>query len=260
MKLHCIDKYMFLNNFLEESSELKIGKIKISDLVSRYSTPLYVYDASLIEKAYGVVNNTFDQFEVFYSIKANSSLAICKLLKEIGAGAEVASGGELQLALFLGFPSNKIVFAGPAKTNNELLLAIRSDICSINVESFEELLRIERIAKEENKKVNVCLRINTKASNVDANEVMVGDKSKFGIEENLIYEKMSHLSLEYAKIVGIHLYTGSQILSETLIISNLKKALSLSDKLSKEKWFDLKLIDFGGGLEFLITRMKKIWI
>jgi diaminopimelate decarboxylase len=247
VQIHNFQRYTMLHGFSQEGSELQIGPWSASQLTRRYGTPLYVYDGAIIEEAYHLVERAFPQFEVFYSIKANPSLAICTLLRHLGSGAELASGGELHLASVAGFEPHKIVFAGPAKTDEELALAIRTGIASVNVESFSELKRLELIAKSEHKRVNACLRINTRESSVSTPEIMVGGPSKFGIDEELVFEELGNLDFKYVNIIGIHVYTASQILDVGSVISNLNRTLELASTCSRWEGFRLRFIVFGGG-------------
>jgi diaminopimelate decarboxylase len=213
-----------------------------------YGTPLYVYDAAMLVDNYRIVCQALPQFEVFYALKANPSLALCTLFHKQGAGAELASGGELKLALKADFPPAKIVFAGPAKTDIELAQAVEAGIASVNVESFAELARLEAVARRMGKRVNASLRINTKQSDVATPEVMVGAASRFGIDEEKVLDELDRLQgLDYVHLSGIHVYTASQILEVEAVIRNLIRTLTFASTLAEQTAIPLARIVFGGG-------------
>ena len=236
-----------LGYFKQKGSVMILGGLKVSKIVSRYLTPIYIYDYDLICDSYRVARNMCPQFDIFYSLKANPNITICKVLKDLGAGAEVSSAGELEIAEHVGFSSNKIILSGPAKTEDELRTAIEHNIYSISVESFEELRYIDSIARKIRKRAKVTLRINLRSENIKVKEVMVGSNSKFGISEDLIIENLRKISLDFVDIIGIHVYIASQILDEETIADNLKKTLFYASRLLKRKLLSCEVIDFGGG-------------
>jgi diaminopimelate decarboxylase len=103
---------------------LVVGGKPITEIAGEFGTPLFVYDGDMVRERYESVKEAFPSFEVFYSLKANPSLGLIGLLRTLGAGAEIASGGELFLAKEVGFDPLDIVFAGPGKTDRELEEAI----------------------------------------------------------------------------------------------------------------------------------------
>jgi diaminopimelate decarboxylase len=246
MKYHNLKKYTCLNHFSQSDSTLHIGGISIADVLKAYDTPLYVYDFSSIQHNYNLLLENFPQFDIFFSIKANPSLAICSFLSQLKCGAELASDGELSIALKAGFQPENIVFAGPAKTDGELTYAINAGIASVNVESFGELERLNDIAKRLGKSVDVCLRVNTKLSEVTTKEVMAGGSSRFGIDEEKIFERLDPLNYDYINFVGIHVYTASGILDVDAILRNFERTLRVASRL-RESGFPIEIVDVGGG-------------
>ncbi len=248
MASHNLHRYTALRDFSQVDAELQIGGLPVSRLVEMYGTPLYVYDAAMLVENYRIVCQALPQFEVFYALKANPSLALCALFHKQGAGAELASGGELKLALKAGFPPAKIVFAGPAKTDAELAQVVEAGIASVNVESFAELARLEAVAQKLGKRVNVSLRINTKQSDVSTPEVMVGAASRFGIDEEKVLDELDRLQgLDYVHLSGIHVYTASQILEVEAVIRNLVRTLTFASTLVEQTAIPMARIVFGGG-------------
>ena len=136
--------------FDEKDGKLKIGEFEASEIVRRHGSPIYVYDVSLIKQIYQNLRSGLkDTTDIFYSLKANPSLAMCGLFSDLGAGAEIGSIGELELARKAGFARQRIVFAGPGKSEDELRAAIQSGILSVNVESMTEIEDIAEICKRE---------------------------------------------------------------------------------------------------------------
>ncbi|MCK4408474.1 MAG: hypothetical protein KAW67_00215, partial [Candidatus Eisenbacteria sp.] len=189
-----------------------MGGIAITTIVGRHGTPMYVCDGDMICSRYGALKSAFPSFEIFYSMKANPSLALVGLLRQLGAGSEIASGGELFLAKEVGHDPLDIVFAGPGKTDRELEDAIISGVYAINVESLRELERVGRIARLVGIPARVALRINTavglsKSGGGSAgplHERMAGGPSKFGIDEEKLGELTGHWDKRAVEIVGIH--------------------------------------------------------
>ena len=175
-----------------------VGGIPITSIVQEFGTPLYVYDANMIRDRYETLRAAFPSFEVFYSMKANPSLALIGFLQTLGAGSEIASAGELFLAKEAGYDPLDIVFAGPGKSDRELEESIISGIFAINAESFRELEHISHISKLVGVPARVALRINTASglsktgggSAGPLHEQMSGGPSKFGIGE----EKLERLA------------------------------------------------------------------
>ena len=245
-----------LRNFQIANGVLELGGLPVTQIVGEFGTPLYIYDGDLLTRRHEAVRQAFPSFEVFYSMKANPSLALLGLIKSLGAGAEIASGGELFLAREAGFDPLDVVFAGPGKTDAELEDAIISGIFAVNVESFRELERVGRISKLIGVPARVALRINTSAGLSQAgsgsagplHEQMAGGPSKFGIDE----EKLQRLTASWDKrtteIVGIHIYTASQILLPEEIIANAQRTVAAVRHVEKIIGRELMSIDFGGGL------------
>ncbi len=232
-----------------------MGGVAITTIVGKHGTPMYVYDGDMLCSRYDALTSAFPSFEIFYSMKANPSLALVGLLRQIGAGSEIASGGELFLAKELGHDPLDIVFAGPGKTDRELEDAIISGIYAINVESLRELERVGRIAKLIGIPARVALRINTtvglsKSGGGSAgplHERMAGGPSKFGIDEEKLDALTEHWDKRAVEIVGIHVYTASQILDADEIVENARRTVAVAEHVEGIIGEPLVAIDFGAG-------------
>lgn len=215
----------------------------------QYGTPLYVFDGDgIINNYYGMTQQLPENTEIFYSVKANPSLGICQLLQNCGSGIEVASAGELRLALEAGFEPRKIIFSGPGKNEEELKNAIDLGIAAIVAESMSELEQIEQLASEVQCKVKVGIRLNPSYELPDAKIKMAGSGKQFGIDEDDLDGIMSFLkSAEHLQLTCLHIYIGTQIFQYETVLSHVRQMLEIARKIIEIYGIDLKIIDFGGG-------------
>ncbi len=233
-----------------------IGGLPVTQVVGETGTPVFIYDADTISARYAAVREAFPSFEVLYSMKANPSLAVLGLLRELGAGIEIASGGELFVVERIGFDPLDVVFAGPGKTDRELEEAIIAGIFAINVESFRELERVARISKLVGVPARVALRINTSAGLSRAgggsagplHEQMAGGPSKFGIDEEKLDQLGRYMHEPGIELVGVHIYTASQILDANEVVANAERTAAAARQVQQLTGREIMSIDFGGGL------------
>lgn len=238
-------KYFDLKNPI-----LKIGDILVTDILKTHSTPLYLYDLKIIEKQHQLLKkNLPNQINILYSVKANPNINICSALKRLGTGAEIASSGELYIAIQAGFSPDQIVFDGPGKTKKDMEYAIKTGIKTINAESIEELKTIDRIAGGLSKKVDVCLRINPIIHGNNAKMHTAGGAQKFGTDQETAYRTIqTAMKLKNICFCGIHVYIGSQIFDHKLLADTLSKTIDYALEASQKLGFELKQINLGGGL------------
>jgi len=241
-------------------NELFIEKISVSKLAKKFGTPIYVYSQGKLESNFNAYKTGFKGIDtiVCYAMKANSNYSILKLLAKLGSGADIVSGGELYRALKAGIKPQKIVYSGVGKTVQEIEFALKSNILMFNVESFEELEKINKIAGKLKKKARISFRVNP---NVDAHThkyITTGKEgNKFGIryEDALdIYIKAS--KMKNIEVVGVDSHIGSQILDVAPFKLAAEKMSALIDKL-EENGIDIKYIDIGGGLGIKYTATDK---
>src|SRR5688572_33498098 len=148
--------------FHRQGGTLVCDEVPLRDLAAAEGTPLYVYSASVIAERFRAIAEAFASYphSLHYALKANSTLAIARLLRSLGAGADANSGGEIDVALRAGFIPEQIVFTGVGKTPAELVQAIDLGVLSINAESEGEVERIDLLARERQTRARVALRIN----------------------------------------------------------------------------------------------------
>jgi diaminopimelate decarboxylase len=225
--------------------------VPLSAIAAAEGTPLYVYSAALIVSRYRAVDEAFAGYPhaLHYALKANSTLAIARLLRSLGSGADANSGGEIDVALRAGFIPPEIVFTGVGKTRAELEQAIDLGVKTINAESGGELERIDEIARARQTTVNVALRINLDIDAQSHRHISTGlNTNKFGIAlidaRDICRRPAERPGIE---IVGLHVHLGSQITN----LQPLQDAATALVSLARELRHDgiaIEHLDLGGGL------------
>ncbi|MEI7482033.1 MAG: diaminopimelate decarboxylase [Elusimicrobiota bacterium] len=222
----------------------------IERIVKQTGTPVYIYSREKIIANLDAYKKAFSNLAPLfcYAMKANSNGAVAGLLARNGAGADVVSGGELYRALKAGFNPRKIIFSGVGKTEDEISYALRSGILFINVESFEELETLERVAARLKIKAPVSVRINPDIDPHTHKFITTGKLgSKFGVafkEAGQLYsfiKKSCHLDA-----VALHFHLGSQIDSPEPYAKALAASAKFIHQLEREG-VKLKYLDMGGG-------------
>jgi diaminopimelate decarboxylase len=242
--------YLAERYFSVKSGELFIGDVSVSALAQEYGTPLFVYDQRVLDRKWELLQKTLPQeFSVHYSVKANPNPAIIRYFLSKGAGLEIASGGELYLALKAGCSPERILFAGPGKTEQELELALSSGIHEIHVESFQEIERVAKIAAQLKKVAKISIRINPGEEAQGGAMVMGGKPAQFGIDEERMEEAVTVLTKDKRiEFAGVHVYCGTQILNHEVLIQQYSKALEIARRAAAIAGRPLSTVDFGGGL------------
>ncbi len=237
--------------FTYKNKSLHAEDCDINKIAQEVGTPFYCYSQKTIERHFRVFDEVFSGIAhvTCYAMKANPNPAIMKVLAKLGAGADIVSGGEMEIALNAGIPSDKIVYSGVGKTREELSSAIKHQILQINIESEAELDCINEEAKKLNNIARVAFRVNPDVDAHTHEKISTGKKeNKFGIEWQeavRLYHKASKMpSIE---ITGIDVHIGSQLLKLEPFAEAFKKVRNLVLEL-KEIGINIKNIDFGGGL------------
>lgn len=247
-----------IDNIFENLSNR--GIIMVNEMVKQYGTPLYLYDGDQIQENVKVLKSSImSGANLYFSMKANPLVGLCQLINQLGCGIEVASEGELYLALKAGCNASNVIFSSPGKTREELEYAVEKHIHVINAESIEELELINQIASEQNQCVNVAIRINPRESKMNAKIKMSGVASQFGIEEDIIDDSIMNtiMGMNNIKLLGIQVYMGTQILQAEDIISNTEYIIKLAITLSAKYNFQLSYINMGGGFGVPYFRNEK---
>ena len=225
--------------------------VSVQSIVERVGTPAYVYSARGVREAYRAIDEAFAGYphQIHYALKANSTLALVRLLRSLGSRADVNSGGELAVALRAGFDPKDIVFTGVGKTREELEDAIAKGVGTINAESAGELDRIAAAAKRIGRIARVALRVNPDIDAKSHPNISTGLRTnKFGVpvsEARGIYQ--ARRTMPGLQFVGLHIHIGSQITTGEPLQRAAAALVSLALDIT-EDGFSLEHVDLGGGL------------
>jgi diaminopimelate decarboxylase len=237
--------------FYRDASRSLCDGVSLADLAAAHGTPLYVYSAPLVRATYQALDRAFGgrPHAIHYALKANSALAIARLLRELGAGADANSAGEIDVALRAGFAPDQIVFTGVGKTEAELARAIAIGVKAINAESAGELARIDQMAGAAGRRARVALRVNPDIDAGTHPHISTGlHINKFGValdDAQAIFRERArwpHLS-----VVAIHMHVGSQV---TAIepIARAAALMATTVQALHASGVHLEYVDLGGGL------------
>ena len=229
----------------------KNSPVFLKDIAKNKEQAFYLYDMDAMEERVNLfLKMTENRLNVFFAMKANHNLKVLEMFCKGGIGVDVVSGGELQRALNVGFPSKKIVFSGVGKTRKELSLALKEEVFQINVESFGELKVLAEIAEQMKKTPSIALRINPNVDFQSHPYIKTGlTGHKFGFDEDQI-----PLALEFIRskkqnldFQGLSMHLGSQIFDLEPLYQAINSLKFLYENL-KTQGFPLKTLDIGGGL------------
>jgi len=240
-----------MHNFEYRDGELFCEHVPVSQIAKQVGTPCYIYSHATLIRHIRAYDSAFKNVPhmIAFAMKANSNLAILRLMAKEGSGVDIVSGGELFRALKAGVLPSKIVFAGVGKNADEIRDALKAEILMFNVESSAELQAINDVAASIGKVAPVALRINP---DIDPNThpyISTGlKKSKFGIAADRALEEFRVAStLRHIHVIGVHAHIGSQLTEVTPFVESLKKVLGLVDTL-KGQGINIRYLNIGGGL------------
>lgn len=237
--------------FHRQGGALVCDEVPLRDIAAAEGTPLYVYSATVIAERFRAIAAAFAGYphSLHYALKANSTLAIARLLRGLGAGADANSGGEIDVALRAGFIPAQIVLTGVGKTQAELAQAIDLGVMTINAESAGEIERIDALAIARQVRARIALRVNPDIDARSHPHISTGLKTnKFGVP----IDEVPDLCRRFAnargvEIVGLHIHLGSQITDLTPLRKASEAIVALSRELRDLGVF-IDHVDLGGGL------------
>ncbi|MTZ13672.1 diaminopimelate decarboxylase [Pseudomonas sp. JL972] len=237
--------------FSYRDGQLFAEGVALSALAQRFGTPTYVYSRAHIEAQYRAYADALDGMPhlVCFAVKANSNLGVLNVLARLGAGFDIVSRGELERVLAAGGQPDRIVFSGVGKTRDDMRRALEVGVHCFNVESTDELERLQQVAAELDVKAPVSLRVNP---DVDAGThpyISTGLKeNKFGIaiaDAEAVYTRAAELA--NLQVVGVDCHIGSQLTSLPPFLDALDRLLGLIDRLAA-RGIHIRHLDLGGGL------------
>lgn len=218
------------------------------EITTRFPTPFYLYDGRAMRQRATMVKGLLGEgFRLYYAVKANPNPHILHLLAPVVDGFDISSGGELALALALGIDPGRLSFAGPGKTEADLLLAVSRGVGSISVESHGELARIAAIARATGCTAQVAARLNPQRLFKNFAIKMGGKPSQFGVDEVLAPDFLHALAhTPGCRLVGLHVYAGTQCLDEATLLENMENTLKLADT-ARQLGIPVASVNLGGG-------------
>lgn len=234
--------------------QLSMDGVALAEIAASVGTPVYCYSSATLVEGYRAYADAFraaglDRATVCYAVKANGNLAVIRTLAAVGAGVDVVSEGELRRALAAAVPAERIIFSGVGKTAAEMAFALKCRIMQLNVESAEELVTLDQVARELGVRAPIALRVNPDVAADTHHKISTGRKhDKFGIDWNdapRIYRQAAGMS--GIEIVGIAVHIGSQITSLDPYRAAFARVVELAQALRREG-IAIRRLDFGGGL------------
>ena len=237
--------------FSRPSLDLLCDGVPLSAIAAKEGTPIYVYSAAVLRDGYRAIDRAFGDYPhaLHYAMKANSTLALVTILRELGSAADANSIWEIEVARRAGFAPGQIVFTGVGKSQAELECAVGLGVKAINVESAGELSRVEAIAARLGRTARVAIRVNPDIDARSHPHISTGLKiNKFGVPIEEARGLFDTLAARRAlTLVAVHLHVGSQITT----VEPLRRAAAVAADLSlhlMQLGLPLEYVDLGGGL------------
>ncbi|KZX15335.1 diaminopimelate decarboxylase [Methanobrevibacter filiformis] len=241
---------MDLNLKINQKGNVEIGGADTISLAEEYGTPLYVIDEKRIRDNYNRVNNAFTKyyknFKIFYAEKANTNLAVMRILEEEGSSIDAVSPGEVYTALETGFTPDRILFTGNNITNEELKYVYEQEVI-LNIDSISALKRLAKITSPNGLKLSFRVNPNVGAGHHD-HCITGGPMSKFGIMEEEaadVYNLAKDLGFNP---IGMHSHIGSGILNPEPFKLATESMMNIAGDVAANANIDFEFLDFGGGL------------
>jgi diaminopimelate decarboxylase len=241
------------SGFTRTDGGLACEGVPLERIAREVGTPTYVYSSAMVRDRFVRLDDALTDVphRIHYTLKANSNAGLLRLLKELGAGVDVVSGGELFRAMRLGFTGDDIVFGGVGKTDRELREAVQAGVKLVNAESEAEVRALDRIAGEEGSTARVGLRVNPEVT-VDSSHryIKTGERgAKFGIpfDEVLDVARVA-ASLPNVELHGLDMHIGSQLFRVDPYVDGVERLTGLLDAIRGAGIDTLRYLDIGGGL------------
>ena len=241
---------MDLNIKINDKNHLDIGGADACELVEEYGTPVYVIDEERIRdnyrRFYSAFSKFYPDFKVFYACKANTNVAVLKILEDEGCCIDAVSPGEVYIAKKMGFSGDRILFTGNNIRNDEMEYVNGEDVI-LNIDSVSALKRLAKSIDPKGKKISFRVNPMVGAGHHD-HCITGGEMSKFGIMETEaveVYKLAKELGFEP---VGMHSHIGSGILDPEPFKLAIESTMNIAGKVHKEAGIDFEFLDFGGGV------------
>jgi len=248
-----VGESVLTSTFARVDGRLVCEGVPLSTVARAVGTPTYVYSANAVREQYARLSAALDgvPFRIHYSLKANSNLALLRLLRSLGAAADVVSGGELFRARRAGFEPHDIIFGGVGKTEREIADGIDAGVLLLNVESEDELRMVDRLGRERGVVVPVAIRVNPEITvETPHSYIRTGEKGhKFGVPYDEVRDVARvAASLPNVALRGLDMHVGSQLSRLDAYRHGIERVLELLSQLRSDGAKDLRYLDIGGGL------------
>ena len=241
------------SGFARVDGTLSCEGVALDRIATDVGTPAYVYSAAMVRDRYTRLDGALSSLRhrVHYTLKANSNAGILRVLRELGAGVDVVSGGELFRALRAGFRGEDVIFGGVGKTERELREALAAGVLLINAESEAEVRLIDQLAGEIGVVAPVGLRVNPEVT-VDSSHryIKTGEKgAKFGIPfDDVLSVASLTAELPHVALLGLDMHIGSQLFRLDPYLDGVDRLVALLDQLRAAGVDTVRYLDIGGGL------------
>ena len=248
-----VGESVLMATFARVDGRLVCEGVPLSTIAQAVATPTYVYSANAVREQYARLSAALDgvPFRIHYSLKANSNLALLRLLRSLGAAADVVSGGELFRACRAGFEPHDIIFGGVGKTEREIADGIDAGVLLLNIESEDELRMVDRLGRERGVVVPVAIRVNPEITvETPHSYIRTGEKGhKFGVPYDEVRDvARAAASLPNVVLRGLDMHVGSQLSRLDAYRHGIERVLELLAQLRADGAQQLRYLDIGGGL------------
>lgn len=222
--------------------------IAVTELADRFGTPIYVYDGDVLRESYQRLRVLLcPRVRIFYSAKANPNISVCAVFRALGAGLEVSSLAELEIAYRAGFDPDDIIFVGPGKSREELRACCARRIHAVVCESLDELAMLDELCSPAG--ARALVRVNPAFSGKGSKLAMGGKPRQFGVDQEALLGAGAVLRrLRHVRVAGVHAYLGTRILDAADLVRNTRGILAAAQELSAAINVPLETVDIGGGM------------
>jgi diaminopimelate decarboxylase len=234
------------------AASLLVAGVRLTEIAERAGTPVYVYNLAVIRQRYAALDTALAgvPHRICFAIKANANLGVLRALSQLGAGADIVSGGELARALAAGFPPDRVVFSGVGKSDAELTAAVEAGVGHVHLESAAELAALAAIVERLNRPLRVGIRVNPDVT-ADTHPYIATGRG--GIKFGVPLDQVLPLALEVGRhrlltLDTLAMHIGSQLLDPRPYREGVERLLELAAALRAAGVTTLQALDIGGGL------------
>ena len=245
---HAMPVHAPMNQFAVQAGELVVGGERLSNLAARVGqTPFYAYDRGLLRQRVAELRTALPPaIKLHYAMKANPMPAVVGFMASLVDGIDVASAGELKVALDAGANAQEVSFAGPGKRDTELRQAVAARVL-VNVESFREVTALEAISNDLGLPARVAVRVNPDFELKGSGMKMGGGPKQFGVDVEQVPELLTNIDRAGLAFEGFQIYAGSQNLRAELICEAQQKSYELAVRLAQNAPLPVRFLNLGGG-------------